>query len=44
MIDVGAALGALTLFVLAALAGGVVWLACCAALALAAWAMGRGRR
>ena len=43
MIDMGAALGIVALF-FAALVGGVVWLACCAALALAAWAMGRRRR
>lgn len=42
--DVGAALGALALFVAAAIVGGVVWLLCCAALALAAWLMGRRRR
>lgn len=44
MIDVGAALGALALFAVAAIVGGAVWLLCCAALALAAWALGRGRR
>lgn len=44
MIDMGAALGALALFVLAALAGGVVWLACCATLALVAWMLERRRR